>query len=162
MSHNPASLTVISGSAEETLFIGRIIGENANAGDIVALTGQLGAGKTCLTQGIASGLGVSKSHPVTSPSYTLINEYPGRLTLYHFDLYRLNVLQDMEDLGCEEYLFGKGVSVIEWAEKFIDYFSDAVVSVSLTYLDEDRREISISGAGDRVAQISNGLKQGGL
>jgi tRNA threonylcarbamoyladenosine biosynthesis protein TsaE len=162
MSHHPASLTVISGSAEETFFIGRIMGENVNAGDIVALTGQLGAGKTCLTQGMAAGIGVSESYPITSPTFTLINEYPGRLTLYHFDLYRLNVLQDMEDLGYEEYFFGEGVCVIEWAEKIKGYFSDAVISVSLTYLDEDRREISISGDGDRVAKISNALKHGGL
>jgi len=162
MSHTPASLTLISRNAEETLSIGRVVGENLNAGDILALTGELGAGKTCLTQGMAIGLGVSESYPVTSPTFTLINEYQGKLMLYHFDLYRLKGLQDMEDLGYEEYLFGEGVCVIEWAEKIRDLFSDAVISVSLTYLDESRREISISGDGDRMAQISNALKRGGF
>ncbi len=162
MSHTPASLTLISGNTEETLSIGRVVGENLNAGDIVALTGELGAGKTCLTKGIAIGLGVLESYPITSPTFTLINEYQGKLTLYHFDLYRLKGLHEMEDLGYEEYLFGEGVCVIEWAEKIKDLFLDSMVSVSLKYLDENRREISITGDGDRMAQIINALKRGGF
>jgi tRNA threonylcarbamoyladenosine biosynthesis protein TsaE len=162
MSHTLASLNVVSGSAEETLSIGRIIGESLNAGDIVALTGELGAGKTCLAKGIAIGLGVSENHSITSPTFTLINEYRGNVLLYHFDLYRLIGLHDMEDLGYEEYLYGDGVCVIEWAEKIRDCFSDEVISIELTYLDENRRSISVSGEGGRISDISNALKNGGI
>lgn len=153
---------MISRSPEETLRIGRIIGEQLLAGDIVALTGELGAGKTCLTQGIARGLGVPEQYFITSPTFTLINEYPGRLPLYHFDLYRLQGGMDMEGLGCEEYLFGKGVSVIEWAEKARDILPDESISISLTYLDENERHLSISGDHDRITHVSTALKNGGF
>lgn len=153
---------MISRNPEETLRIGRIIGENLHAGDIVALTGELGAGKTCLTQGIARGLDVPEPYFITSPTFTLINEYPGRHPLYHLDLYRLNGFRDMEELGYEEYLFGKGVSVIEWAEKARDILPDEAISISLTYLDENERQLAISGDHDRMTHVSNALKNGGF
>jgi len=102
-------MTVISRNPEETFLIGKIIGENLSIQDVVALIGELGAGKTCLTQGIARGVGVPNLYPITSPSFTLINEYQGRVTLYHFDLYLLTGSHDIEDMGYEEYLFGDGI-----------------------------------------------------
>jgi tRNA threonylcarbamoyladenosine biosynthesis protein TsaE len=156
------SLSLISRSAEETFLIGKIIADNLCAGDILALTGELGAGKTCLTQGIARGLGVSESYQITSPTFTLVNEYESRLKLYHLDLYRLNDSTDMNDICIEEFLYSEGVCVIEWAEKITKAFPDKVIYVSLGYLDEDRRRILISGDGVRVAQFSHMLKSGGF
>jgi tRNA threonylcarbamoyladenosine biosynthesis protein TsaE len=161
MNRVPLLVTVISRNPEDTFFIGRIIGESLNAGDIVALSGDLGTGKTYLTKGIARGLGVSEQYQITSPTFTLINEYPGRLTLYHFDLYRLESFLDMINLGYEEYLFGKGVSVIEWAEKASDILPDETIFISLTYLDENRRKMVISGNDEGMLNISNALKKGG-
>ncbi|MCX5854746.1 MAG: tRNA (adenosine(37)-N6)-threonylcarbamoyltransferase complex ATPase subunit type 1 TsaE [Deltaproteobacteria bacterium] len=161
MNRVPLLVTVISRNSEDTFSIGRIIGESLNAGDIVALSGDLGTGKTYLTKGIARGLGVSEQYQITSPTYTLINEYPGRLTLYHFDLYRLDTFLDMINLGYEEYLFGKGVSVIEWAEKASDILPDETIFISLTYLDENRRKMVISGNDERLLIISNAFKNGG-
>jgi len=94
---------LISESPGDTLDIGRIIGENLTGGAVVALTGELGAGKTCLTQGIAKGLGIPEGYYVTSPTFTLINEYPGRIPLYHMDVYRLSDSRELEDMGYEEY-----------------------------------------------------------
>lgn len=162
MSNIPFQLKVISGKPEETISIGKIIGGNLNTADIVALIGELGAGKTCLTQGIARGLGVPERYQITSPTFTLINEYQGRLILYHLDLYRLKVFQDMEDIGYEEYLFGEGVSIIEWAEKIRHILPDETIFISFTYLGETQREIVISGNYDRMQQISNALKDGGF
>jgi tRNA threonylcarbamoyladenosine biosynthesis protein TsaE len=155
MNRTPLLATIISRNPEDTFSIGRIIGESLSAGDIVALSGDLGTGKTYLTKGIARGLGVSEQYQITSPTFTLINEYPGRLTLYHFDLYRLETFLDMINLGYEEYLFGEGVSVIEWAEKASDILPDETIFVSLTYLDENRRRMVISGNYERLSNISN-------
>ena len=162
MSEDNSHLTVISGNPEETFFIGKTIGENLTVTDIVALIGELGSGKTCLTQGIARGIGVPEGSQITSPSFTLINEYEGRLVLYHFDLYRLTGTRDIEDMGYEEYLFGDGVSVIEWADKIKDILPEQTLFISLKYLDENNREIIISGDKKKVANISNALKRGGF
>ena len=100
------SLILISKNPLDTFCIGRALGESLTRGDCVALTGELGAGKTCLTQGIAAGLGVPDGYVVTSPTFTLINEYPGKKTsLYHFDVYRLSGSVDLEEMGYEEYLW---------------------------------------------------------
>lgn len=162
MSKETSHLIVISGNPEETFFVGRIIGENLIAGDTVALIGELGAGKTCFTQGVARGMGIPEEYKITSPSFTLINEYPGKITLYHFDLYRLQGSQDMEDMGYDEYLFGEGVSVIEWAEKMKDVLPAETLFVSFTYLDENEREILFSGQDKKITQIAKALKNGGL
>jgi len=142
--------------------MGRIIASCLNAGDVVALTGELGAGKTCLTRGIARGLGVSQDYEIASPTFTLINEYHGRYMLYHFDLYRLKDNRDMEDMGFEEYFYGEGVSVIEWAEKLKDALPDETICITMTYIDENRRELLISAKSDKVARISDALKNGGF
>ncbi|HVO66041.1 MAG TPA: tRNA (adenosine(37)-N6)-threonylcarbamoyltransferase complex ATPase subunit type 1 TsaE [Syntrophales bacterium] len=162
MSEGNSHLTVISENPEETFFIGRIIGENLNVSDVVALIGELGAGKTRLTQGIARGIGVPERFQITSPSFTLINEYPGRVTLYHFDLYRLAGPRDVEVMGYEEYFFGEGVSVIEWADKIKYILPEKTLFISFKYLDENKREIVISGDKQKVMKISDALKSGGL
>jgi tRNA threonylcarbamoyladenosine biosynthesis protein TsaE len=107
-------------SPEETLSLGEKIGRHLAAGDIVCLFGDLGAGKTTLTQGIARGLGVPKKEYVRSPTFTLVNQYEGKLPVFHIDLYRLASVQDLEDLGLEETLDHGGVTIVEWAEKLFD------------------------------------------
>lgn len=153
---------MISGDPTKTFHIGRILGETLTAGDIVALTGELGAGKTCLTQGIARGLGVPEVYQITSPTFTLVNEYPGRLNLIHLDVYRLSSSRDLQDLGYEEFFFGKGVTVIEWAEKIQDIIPEKSLSVTMAYLDQNQRSIDMKGQPDQITRISNGLKEGGF
>jgi tRNA threonylcarbamoyladenosine biosynthesis protein TsaE len=157
-----ASLVLFSKSPSETFRIGRILGEGLKRGDCVALTGELGAGKTCLTQGIAKGMGVPDCYAVTSPTFTLINEYPGRdAALYHLDVYRLTGSADLLEMGFEEYLLGNGVMVIEWAEKIKDSLPEEALCIVLSYLDESVRNIEISGCPERIDLWELGLKKGG-
>ena len=100
---------------EETEQFGFELGKNAKPGDIYCLDGDLGVGKTVFTQGFAKGLGVEDEY-ITSPTFTIINEYEGRLKLYHFDVYRIGSLEEMDDTGYEDYFFGDGVCLVEWAE----------------------------------------------
>src|SRR3990170_4836152 len=108
-------LTICTENADETISFGEALGSRLGPGDVVALFGELGSGKTTLTKGIARGAGVAAE--VFSPTFTLIHEHPGRVPFYHVDLYRLTGQEDVEDLGIEEYLYGQGLVVIEWAER---------------------------------------------
>ncbi len=155
-------LSVTSRSPEETFRIGQIIGRSLVEKDVVALIGELGAGKTCITQGIARGLGVPDCYQITSPSFTLINEYQGRMMLYHFDLYRLSDTCEMDDMGYEEYLFGKGVSVIEWADRVEGILPDDTLFIVIGYTDENSRSIMISGQEKRIAVLLRLLANGGF
>lgn len=155
-------LTLVSGDPSETFRIGKLIGETLGEGAIVALIGELGAGKTSLTQGIARGLGIEEGYQITSPTFTLINEYPGRLHLVHLDVYRLSGPADLFDLGYEEYLSGENVLVIEWAERIQDVLPDKTIFIMMTYLDQDRRRMEISGGEVQVMPIINALKDGGF
>ena len=162
MQEEKQSLWLVSGSPENTLKIGKVIGENLQSGDIVALVGELGAGKTLLTQGIAQGLLVPAGYQITSPTFTLINEYPGRITLYHFDIYRLAGTEDLVSLGYEDYFYGDGVVVIEWAEKIIDILPEETLFIYLRYLDEQKREIKMEGCSQKVEKLFKELKDGGF
>jgi len=155
-------MVLISRSPEETFRIGKVLAENLEAGDVIALTGELGTGKTCLTQGIASGLGVPDHYAVTSPTFTLVNEYPGRhLNLYHLDVYRLAGNSDLAEMGWEEYLYGDGVAVVEWAEKVLETFPHDSIFVVMTYVDEQERRIEISDRKNRTGFCEKLLKRGG-
>jgi len=129
-------------SAEETAEFGRRLGAVLRPNDVIALTGQLGAGKTTLIQGIAAGLGVKDY--VTSPTFIIINEYEGRLPLYHIDLYRLDEGLAVADLGIEEYFARGGVCVIEWAERLGGLLPAAAEKIALKILSEQEREICVS------------------
>lgn len=155
-------LVLFSKTPEETFRIGRILADGLRAGDVVALTGELGSGKTSLTQGIASGLGVPEEYAVTSPTFTLINEYPGRqMALYHWDVYRLAGCADLPDMGYEDYLSGGGVMVIEWAEKIREAVPADALFVVMTYIDECTRKIEISCCPERIDCWRQTLKEGG-
>jgi tRNA threonylcarbamoyladenosine biosynthesis protein TsaE len=112
-----ANFSYHSPSPKDTLKVGEIIGKTAKEGDVILLSGDLGTGKTWLTKGIAEGVEVSKDYPITSPTFVFVHIYPGRLPFYHIDLYRVEKDIDWSLLGLEEYIFAKGVTVIEWAEK---------------------------------------------
>jgi tRNA threonylcarbamoyladenosine biosynthesis protein TsaE len=156
------SIVLFSDGPSETYRIGRILGELLKDGDCVALTGELGAGKTCLTQGIANGLGVPESYTVTSPTFTLLNEYPGRETvLHHLDVYRLTGSADLMEIGYEEYLSGGGVMVIEWAEKIIDQIPSGALFIKLSHLEENMRRIELTGCPERIDYWELKLRNGG-
>jgi tRNA threonylcarbamoyladenosine biosynthesis protein TsaE len=158
MAAQRSSLVLISKSPMETLRIGSLLGAGLKGGDCVALTGELGAGKTCLTQGIAKGLGVPDSYVVASPTFTLINEYPGKETaLYHLDVYRLTGSEELEEIGYREYLTQGGVVVIEWAEKIFDSIPEEALRVTFSYLDENVRKIEISDDADKLCSWKQAL-----
>lgn len=105
-----------TGSAQETFELGKKIGESARAGEIYSLIGDLGVGKTVFTQGVAAGLGITE--PVNSPTFTILQVYEeGRIPFYHFDVYRIEEIEEMEEIGYEEYFFGDGVCLVEWANR---------------------------------------------
>ena len=130
-------------SPEETLAIGERVGQNLKPGDIVALIGDLGAGKTCLTQGIARGVKNDPNQIVNSPSYTLINEYAGKIPIYHIDLYRLQRREEILNLGLEEYLEGDGICIIEWADRMLDLLPEGYMEIKLNWEDEFVRTIEV-------------------
>jgi tRNA threonylcarbamoyladenosine biosynthesis protein TsaE len=134
---------LVSLTAEETLEIGRRLAEDLRPGDVVALSGELGAGKTTLVKGIALGLGVRE--PVTSPTFTLIQEYEGRLPVYHVDLYRIREAESLEDLGLEEYFYGTGVTLVEWPEKAASFLPPSALTVNISVQAGGRRQFVIGG-----------------
>lgn len=136
-------LTVVSQSPEETQALARRLAARLGPGDVVACYGELGSGKTCFIQGLAEGLGVAG--PVTSPTFILIGEYQGRLPVYHIDLYRLDSFEEILALGVEECLYGRGVTLIEWAEKLEPLLPPHAIRVRLQGLGEEPREIRLEG-----------------
>ena len=147
-----STLRIHTHSPQETQEVGQAIGEQARSGDILLLTGPLGAGKTCLAQGIARGLGVADH--VRSPTFVLMSRHRGRLTLYHLDLYRINDPLEAWDLGLEEQLFDEGVCVVEWADRAADLFPEACLWISLDYgQDQQDRIITLAEPPPRYRPI---------
>ncbi|MGV8059346.1 MAG: tRNA (adenosine(37)-N6)-threonylcarbamoyltransferase complex ATPase subunit type 1 TsaE [Smithellaceae bacterium] len=155
------SIQIITCSANETFVLAQGIGEKLKEGDILALSGELGSGKTCFTGGVARGLGVSESYQITSPTFTLINEYPARHKLCHFDVYRLSGYSDLEELGYEEYFAGHGVVVIEWAEKIAEIIPANAIFINFEYIDENKRKITIKGQQHRLKELCMDIRNGG-
>lgn len=136
----------ISNSVEETMDLGRKLGEKIKKGSIVALIGDLGSGKTVFTKGIAQGLGVKNARYVNSPTFVIIKEYKGRIPLYHFDLYRLDHYSSFDTMNYEEYFYGSGVTVIEWADKVRKLLPKKYIEVRLKVAGEQARKIQIKKA----------------
>ncbi|MFA5500060.1 MAG: tRNA (adenosine(37)-N6)-threonylcarbamoyltransferase complex ATPase subunit type 1 TsaE [Candidatus Omnitrophota bacterium] len=135
--------TFISNSVEETMGLGRKLGEKIKKGAIVALIGDLGSGKTVFTKGIAQGLDVKNARYVNSPTFVIIKEYKGRIPLYHFDLYRLDHYSSFDTMNYEEYFYGSGVTVIEWADKVRKLLPKKYIEVRLKVAGEQARKIQI-------------------
>jgi tRNA threonylcarbamoyladenosine biosynthesis protein TsaE len=134
--------------ADATRAFGKSIAQFLKSGDVVALSGDLGAGKTTFTQGLANGLGISEQ--VNSPTFTIIKEYKGRLPLYHMDVYRLG---GNEELGFEEYFSGQGVTVIEWPGLIVEELPDELLWIEIRVIGSEEREISLSPRGIRYEQL---------
>ncbi len=141
------ALDFISHSEAQTLRLGARLGPLLQAGDVIALIGELGTGKTRWVQGICQGLGVDV--PVVSPTFTLVNEYEGPLPIYHIDLYRLADQAEIGTIGIDDYLYGPGVSLVEWANRTGDALADDFLTVELFHLEDTKRRISISAKGER-------------
>ncbi|MFQ6079673.1 MAG: tRNA (adenosine(37)-N6)-threonylcarbamoyltransferase complex ATPase subunit type 1 TsaE, partial [Thermodesulfobacteriota bacterium] len=151
------SAVLCTSSPEETIQLGQLIGEILRPGSVIGLCGGLGTGKTHLIKGLARGLGIDHRHYVTSPSFTIINEYPGRIPLTHIDLYRLEEMDQIEELGYEEYFYGDGVTVIEWAEKMLPFLPENRLMVELTHLCENRRKFRITGLGHPYRDVMRSI-----
>lgn len=123
-------MTYVTNSPAETEALGQRLAERLQPGDVIAYTGDLGAGKTAFTRGLARGLGCTER--VTSPTFTIVNEYPGRIPLYHFDMYRLADSDALFDIGWEDYLAGGGVCAVEWSEQVADALPEDAVTVTLS------------------------------
>lgn len=150
-------LELISHSPEQTQKLGVRIGQLALPGDVFLLVGDLGTGKTCLTQGIAWGLNIKEY--TMSPSFVIIRELYGRLTLYHIDLYRLDRIEESMDLGLDEYLYGRGVCVVEWAEKALSILPIERLLIKIGYLSDTGRSFQMEPSGQRYLEIVAQLKQ---
>lgn len=134
---------MITKGAEETVKLGEELAKRLRKGDVVALCGGLGSGKTTFTKGIGKGLGVKDARRINSPTFVLIKEYEARIPLYHLDLYRLDGLKDIEDIAVEEYMYGDGVTVVEWAEKAKKILPKKHIVVKFEIKGEQEREIRI-------------------
>ena len=150
--------TLETTSPERTRELGEALGRLLSPSSVVLLHGELGAGKTCFTQGLARGLEVAEDEPVTSPSYTLMNPYAGRVPLYHFDLYRLLSVEDLVDLGFEDYLHGAGVTVVEWADRFPELVLEGL-RVRLEHTADDVRRITLEADGEPYGQLLVSLRR---
>jgi len=138
--------TVTTHSMEETLALAGQLGKSAGPGSVFALTGELGAGKTIIAKGVARGMGITDE--ITSPTFTLMEVYEAPVPLYHFDLYRIGREEELDRLFFEEYWEGDGVSVIEWAERAAGRLPDGCVKITLEYVDETSRSVTIEYPGD--------------
>jgi tRNA threonylcarbamoyladenosine biosynthesis protein TsaE len=141
----------------ETEAFGRRLGELLFPGAVVALVGPLGAGKTHLARAIAEGLGVRNSVIVTSPTFVLIQEYPARLPIFHFDAYRLSGAREFLDLGVEEYYQAGGVCLIEWADRVAEALPIEHLRVEINVIDADRRRFILSATGEQYQQLVSAL-----
>lgn len=138
-------VSIVTKSPQETEYIGKRIASFLSPGDIISLTGDLGAGKTLFVQGIAKGLGIEQM--VTSPTFTIIQEYDeGKIPLYHMDVYRIEDPLEMEDIGYEEYFYGEGVTCVEWGNLILELFPKEHLKIHITHL-EDGREMSFTPVG---------------
>ena len=140
-------MIIETNTPQETFAVGKKIGENARPGQIYTLTGDLGVGTTVFTQGVAAGLGIDE--PINSPTFTIIQEYEsGRLPLYHFDVYRIGDIEEMEEIGYDDYFFGHGICLIEWANLIEEILPDDLIRITIEKDLEkgfDYRRITVEG-----------------
>ena len=149
----------LSKSVNETINIGKRLGLILSGGDVVALSGTLGSGKTWITKGIGLGFGVSPEDVISSPSFSLVNEYEGRCLLYHMDLYRLDSLYDIMSVGLDDYFHDQSVVVVEWAERCPEILPSGCINVKIEIVGDNERSIVMSSEDpDIFDKINNTLK----
>ena len=136
-------MTLYSSSEKETEQIGADLAKTLEPGAVVALYGEMGTGKTSFVRGMAAGLGIHT--PVTSPTFTIVNEYPGNIDLFHFDMYRLSGFDELFNIGWEDYLSRGGICVVEWSDNICDAFEGNEISVRIEKISDTKRMISIDG-----------------
>ncbi len=149
--------TITTTSDQKTRHLGKEIGRRLNSGIVIRLLGDLGSGKTCFVKGLANGLGVPEGYEITSPTYTLIHEYPGRLPLMHVDLYRIHDEMDAEAIGLWELMEQDLVVAVEWAERLAnDFWPDGpMLTIAFQSLEEHTRRLSIIGCGLQISDLIN-------
>ncbi len=148
---------LITNSQQETVNLGERLAKLLSPGAIVCLIGDLGSGKTSLVKGMAKGLKVSVEK-VHSPTFVLMNIYEGKLSLYHFDLYRLEDIKEIEAIGYEEFLYGKGIAVIEWADRLATLMPSEYLRIELKHQDENTRQIEIESVGNKYKRLIESLR----
>jgi len=151
------SNTVVLATLDATIAFGRHLGHTAQPGDIFTLSGDLGAGKTTLTQSIGIGLEVPPEFYITSPTFSLLHEFPGRIPLFHMDLYRISSVEEIEELGLEDYLYGDGLSVIEWPDRLEEFMPINRLDISLQSTGEHSRLATITPHGEMLSRINEFL-----
>jgi tRNA threonylcarbamoyladenosine biosynthesis protein TsaE len=152
------SLRYLTSSDQETINLGRRLGSVLKEGDVIAMAGELGSGKTWFTKGIATGLGVAEEFIITSPSFALVNEYSGRCPLFHMDIYRLEDISEFFSAGLDEYFYGGGVVVMEWADRWPSVLPEWRVEVKFEIVAEQTRAITFSGDHARTREILENLE----
>ncbi|NOY68316.1 MAG: tRNA (adenosine(37)-N6)-threonylcarbamoyltransferase complex ATPase subunit type 1 TsaE [Deltaproteobacteria bacterium] len=150
-------IEVITNGPDETFALAKRLGQLIDSKTTIALSGDLGAGKTVFVQGLADGLDVPEGCYVTSPTYTIVNEYPARIPLFHIDLYRISSSDELESAGIHEILDGKGVIAVEWAERAGTDVLPADIAVSITIMDDTRRNIAFFFYGPQAQYLIQGL-----
>ena len=150
-------LKFVSDGEKETVILARTLAKLLRAGDVLCLYGELGSGKTTFTKGIAQGLRISPVK-VNSPTFVLMNAYAGRLPLYHFDLYRLDDIKELFNIGYDEFLYGQGIAVVEWAEKLKTLRPKEFIKVELQNTGPTRRHIIVTARGDRYKKVLRKVK----
>jgi tRNA threonylcarbamoyladenosine biosynthesis protein TsaE len=153
------TLSVTVADLAGTEAFGRLLGERLFPGAVVALVGQLGAGKTHLTRAVAEGLGIANPAAVNSPTFVLIQEYPGRVPVYHFDAYRLSGSREFAELGADEYFAGDGVCVVEWADRVGAAMPAESLTVTITVLGPDARQFDLEAVGPRYVEVLESLSR---
>ena len=134
-------MTIITNNADETIAVGKKLGATIDRGDVIALYGDLGAGKTTIIRGIAQSLGIASR--ITSPTFTIVNEYPGKIPMFHFDMYRITDKDELFEIGWDEYLERNGICIVEWSENIEGAFPHGTIRIRIDKLDENKRSINI-------------------
>lgn len=150
-----------SASAGETVRFGERLGALLSPGDVIALVGELGAGKTTLVKGIVRGLGITDNRSVKSPTFALVHRYEGRMPVYHFDAYRLEDAREMLDIGSDEMIYGEGVSLVEWADRAPGCLPEEYLEITLIPVSESERILEICCQGERYNEIVRNIKANG-
>jgi tRNA threonylcarbamoyladenosine biosynthesis protein TsaE len=152
-------LQIITGSSRETEELGASIGALLRPGSFLALQGDLGGGKTCLTRGVVAALAPQSTHLVASPTYAIMNSYPGTTPVFHFDFYRLTGDDDVTELGFEEFFYGVGVCIVEWSERLVELLPADVLTLLFEYAGDDRRLITITSSGQNSDTVLDRLAE---